>query len=65
MTGDLALLEKQLAAQPFEKLRIISDRFKGRDHYNSASDAFRAGLRAFFKDGLAAVPTSTTLPFPE
>jgi predicted alpha/beta superfamily hydrolase len=56
MTGDLALLEKQLAAQPFEKLRIISDRFKGRDHYNSAADAFRAGLTAFFKDGLAALP---------
>jgi predicted alpha/beta superfamily hydrolase len=48
MTGDLTLLEEQLAAQPFEKLRRTSQRFPGRNHYNVIQDAFRAGLTALF-----------------
>lgn len=48
MTGDLLLLERQLAAQPFEQLRIVSQRLPDRDHYNVLPDAFRAGLAALF-----------------
>jgi ferri-bacillibactin esterase len=46
MTGDLALLERQLAERPFAGLRVISEKFPGRDHYNVIPDALRAGLRA-------------------
>lgn len=46
MTGDLALLEKQLAQQPFAGLRITTQRFPGRNHFNVLPDAFRAGLSA-------------------
>jgi predicted alpha/beta superfamily hydrolase len=46
MTGDLALLEQQLALRPFEDLRIISEKFPGRDHYNVVGDTLRSGLRA-------------------
>lgn len=53
MTGDLALLEQQLAAQPFHNLRVTAQRFPGRDHYNVIDDAFRAGLRALFGDASA------------
>ncbi|HEY1764959.1 MAG TPA: alpha/beta hydrolase, partial [Opitutaceae bacterium] len=44
MTGDLALLEKQLAERPFEGLRVNSAQFLGRDHYSSLADGMRAGL---------------------
>ncbi|HWA85066.1 MAG TPA: alpha/beta hydrolase-fold protein [Opitutus sp.] len=46
MTGDLALLEQQLAARPFEGLNIVSEKFPGRDHYNVVVDTLRSGLRA-------------------
>jgi predicted alpha/beta superfamily hydrolase len=48
MTGDLALLEKQLAARPFPALEVISRRFSGRDHFNVLPDAFRTGLGVLF-----------------
>jgi uncharacterized protein len=48
MTGDLTLLEKQLAARPFPELEVISRRFPGRDHYNVLPDAFRTGLGVLF-----------------
>jgi uncharacterized protein len=48
MTGDLALLEQQLAARPFAGLRVISERFPGRNHFNAASDCLRAGLQALY-----------------
>lgn len=48
MTGDLALLEAQLAKKPFKSLDITSCRFAGRNHFNALPDAFRAGLTALF-----------------
>jgi len=54
MMDDLALLEQQLAARPFAGLRIISERFPGRDHYNSAADCLRAGFRALLGSGESA-----------
>lgn len=48
MTGDLALLEQQLAAQQFAGLEIISRRFSGKDHYNVVPEAFESGLAALF-----------------
>ncbi len=48
MTGDLTLLEEQLAALPFPGLEVISRRFPGRDHYNALPDAYREGLTALF-----------------
>lgn len=48
MTGDLALLEKQLAAKPFKKLEIVSHRFPQHDHYNSLAPAFASGLAGLF-----------------
>ena len=48
MTGDLDLLENQLAARPFPKLDIISRRFADRDHYTVLPDAFGGGLRELF-----------------
>jgi predicted alpha/beta superfamily hydrolase len=48
MTGDLTLLEDQLAALPFPKLEVVSRRFPRRDHYDVLPDAFRAGLVALF-----------------
>ena len=44
MTGDLEMLEAQLAASPFPQLEIRSRRFRGRDHYNVLPDAFGEGL---------------------
>ncbi len=44
MIGDLALLEKQLKARPFKGLRVDSERFAGRDHYDVVPDTLRAGL---------------------
>ena len=52
MTGDLELLEQQLAALPFPQLEVVSRRFAGRDHYNVLPEAFRAGLAALFGAGL-------------
>lgn len=46
MTGDLALLEQQLALRPFDGLRVISEKFPGRDHYNVVGDTLRAGFHA-------------------
>src|SRR4051812_37866511 len=48
MRDDLALLEQQLAAKPFRGLRVTSQRFPRRDHYNVIGDAFRAGLSNLF-----------------
>ncbi|HTX64399.1 MAG TPA: alpha/beta hydrolase-fold protein [Opitutaceae bacterium] len=50
MTGDLEMLEAQLAAHPFPQLEVNSRRFRGRDHYNVLPDAFREGL-AWLMDG--------------
>lgn len=48
MTGDLSLLEVQLAATPFAKLKVISQRFPARNHFNVLPEAFRAGFAALF-----------------
>jgi predicted alpha/beta superfamily hydrolase len=48
MTGDLALLERQLAEAPFQQLAVTSRRFADRDHYNVLPDAFRTGLATLF-----------------
>lgn len=48
MTGDLTLLEEQLAAQPFSGLDWQVRRFAGRDHYTVLPEAFRAGLLALY-----------------
>lgn len=48
MTGDLALLEKQLEEKPFEQLVITQTRFPALNHFNVLPDAFAAGLRALF-----------------
>ena len=48
MTGDLALLEAQLAARPFTALEIVSRHFADRDHYNVLPVSFREGLRTLF-----------------
>jgi len=48
MTGDLEILESQLAERPFPRLEVISRRFAGRDHYTVLPDAFGEGLRALF-----------------
>lgn len=44
MTADLTLLETQLAAQPFEKLQIISRRFPRKNHFNVLGLAFQTGM---------------------
>ncbi len=48
MTGDLLLLEQQLAAKPFTDLEIISRRFPNKDHYNVVPEAFATGLHELF-----------------
>jgi predicted alpha/beta superfamily hydrolase len=48
MAADLRLFEQQLAARPFRGLRVTSEKFPGRDHYNSLPVAFRAGLVVLF-----------------
>lgn len=45
MTGDLALLEQQLSEKPFRKLKVISRRFPGKNHFNALPAVFQAGLR--------------------
>ncbi len=44
MSGDLALLEKQLKDKPFKGLHVVSEVFPGRDHYNGLPDTLSAGL---------------------
>jgi predicted alpha/beta superfamily hydrolase len=44
MTGDLALLEKQLTEKPFPELDVTVRIFAHRNHFNVLPDAFRAGL---------------------
>jgi predicted alpha/beta superfamily hydrolase len=53
MTGDLALLEAQLAAAPFAGLKLTTRRFPGRNHFNVLPAAFGAGLAALFGRGNA------------
>lgn len=48
MTGDLALLEAQLAKKPFKGLDRTSHRFANRDHFTALPDTFRAGLATLF-----------------
>lgn len=48
MFTDLALLETQLAKKPFAHLRITSECFPERTHYNTEKDTFPAGLRILF-----------------
>ena len=51
MTGDLTLLEDQLAALPFPQLEVVSHRHPGRNHFDVLPDAFRAGLVTLFPAG--------------
>lgn len=44
MTGDLALLERQLADRPFKGLKVLSERFEGRDHYDVLPFSLSDGL---------------------
>jgi len=44
MSADMALLENQLRERPFKGLRVDSERFPGRDHYDVLPDTLRAGL---------------------
>ena len=44
MTGDLALLEKQLGDSPFGGLDVVSESFKGRDHYDAVPLTIAGGL---------------------
>ena len=48
MTGDLAVLEEQLKIRPFENLRLHTEKFAGRDHFNVLPDAFASGLKQLF-----------------
>jgi predicted alpha/beta superfamily hydrolase len=50
MTGDLRLLEAQLAENPFDEHEITSRVFAGFDHYNVVPVAFAAGLAALLKE---------------
>lgn len=51
MTGDLTLLEDQLAALPFPQLEVVSRRHPGRNHFDVLPDSFRAGLATLFPAG--------------
>jgi predicted alpha/beta superfamily hydrolase len=46
MAADLGLLERQLRDRPFDGLRVDSERFPGRDHYDVLPHSMRAGLAA-------------------
>jgi hypothetical protein len=48
MTGDLTLLEQQLATNPFAQLELTIKRFPRRNHFNVLPDAFREGLATLF-----------------
>lgn len=51
MTGDLALLEAQLAARPFRGLEVESATFPGHDHYDVVPTSLREGLAALLGPG--------------
>jgi hypothetical protein len=57
MLGDLALLERWLAENPFRRLHVTRRRFPRFDHYNVLPVAFRAGLQTLFGETKAAVRT--------
>jgi predicted alpha/beta superfamily hydrolase len=44
MSSDLGLLEKQLKERPFKGMRIVSEVFPGRDHYDVMPFTMSAGL---------------------
>lgn len=48
MTGDLTLLEQQLAEKPFGQLQLTVERFPKKNHFNVLPVAFKAGLLALF-----------------
>lgn len=48
MTGDLTLLEQQLAARPFAELKLTCRRYPGLDHYTVLPAAFAEGLHELF-----------------
>ena len=48
MTGDLEMLQNQLAARPFPQLEVISRQFASRDHYTVLPDTFGEGLSELF-----------------
>ncbi|MDF3056932.1 MAG: esterase [Rariglobus sp.] len=48
MTGDLGLLERELAERPVGGLEVRSARFPGRSHFNAISVSFRTGLAELF-----------------
>ena len=48
MLGDLSLFDAQLRARPFADLRITTQRFPDRDHYNLVPDLFAGGLSHLF-----------------
>ena len=48
MTGDLTLLEDQLAELLFPELEVSTRRFPGRNHFNVLPAACAVGLRALF-----------------
>ena len=52
MTGDLALLEHQLEAKPFEQLQIITRRFPRKNHFNVLGPAFQTGMETLFPDNI-------------
>jgi len=56
MIGDLALLERQLGDRPFAGLRVDSERFAGRDHYDVVPHTLRSGLLALLGRGGARPP---------
>lgn len=51
MTGDLALLETQLAAAPWQGLDHVVQRFSGYDHHDVVPVAYRAGLEWLYGRG--------------
>lgn len=48
MKAEFARLERQLAGRPIAGLSVAARRFAGRDHYDVATDLFRAGLASLF-----------------
>lgn len=48
MTGDLELLENQLASRALQGLEVSCERFPGRTHFNAMSVSFQAGLAKLF-----------------
>ncbi len=51
MLGDMALLERQLRDRPFGGLRVVSERFAGRNHYDVVPLTLRSGLVALLGTG--------------